>query len=321
MAAVTRGRGLLWLRPLLGVRRAALRRLARGRGRWPGPRIRATPTRASTGCGRARRCRCSPALGIGPERLAATARAMAPGAGGAGARHGGAGGGLPRGRRGRGPGARSGGRSRDAPEELRLRLLAGALGWVSGAVYRPRLVRLEAALAAIEAGRVGHGLTLHGCVLRTRGGRIAIRRELARVAPAVPLAAGRWDGRWQIEGTPPEGEGLTIGALGAGGLARLGGHRPGPAREALAATPGDLARRRARRRARGAARAGLRLSAGLCRAAALGCRNSALNPRRPGLMLEAMTWRAVAPAAAGRSRRRRTWAIPRTSPSGSSCSC
>ena len=93
-------------------------------------------------------------------------------------------------------------------------------------MYRPRLARLEAALAAVEAGRVGHGLTLHGCVLRARGGRIAIRRELARVAPAVPLAAGRWDGRWQLEGKPPTGDGLTIGALGPGGLARIAGGRP-----------------------------------------------------------------------------------------------
>jgi tRNA(Ile)-lysidine synthase len=92
-----------------------------------------------------------------------------------------------------------------APEELRLRVLAGALGWVSGAAYRPRLVRLEAALAAIDDEGVGHGLTLHGCVLRRRGGQVAIRREVARMAPAVPLAVGRWDGRWQLEATPPEG--------------------------------------------------------------------------------------------------------------------
>jgi hypothetical protein len=38
-------------------------------------------------------------------------------------------------------------------------------------------------------------------------------------------------------GRPPAGEGLTIGGLGAGGLARLGGHPPGLAREALATTP------------------------------------------------------------------------------------
>jgi tRNA(Ile)-lysidine synthase len=126
---------------------------------------------------------------------------------------------------------------RAAPEELRLRLLAAALLWVSGAAYRPRLVRLEAALAAVEAGRIGHGLTLHGCVLRAHAGGVAIRRELARVAPAVPLGRGRWDGRWQLEGTPPAGEGLSIGALGAGGLARLDVRPAGVAREALATTP------------------------------------------------------------------------------------
>ena len=120
---------------------------------------------------------------------------------------------------------------------MRLRLLAAALSWVSGAVYRPRLVRLEAALAAVEAGRVGHGLTLHGCVLRARAGRVAIRRELARVAPAVPLARGRWDGRWQLDGAPPAGDGLMIGALGPGGLARIATHPEGVAREALVTTP------------------------------------------------------------------------------------
>ena len=121
---------------------------------------------------------------------------------------------------------------------MRLRLLSAALSWVSGAPYRPRLVRLEAALAVVEGGGVGHGLTLHGCVLRARGGRVAIRRELARMAPAVPLAAGRWDGRWEIEGTPPAGERPDDRRAGRRGPAR-GWRRtaPEPAREALAASP------------------------------------------------------------------------------------
>ena len=75
-------------------------------------------------------------------------------------------------------------------------------------------------------------------MLRARGGRIAIRRELARVAPAVPLAAGRWDGRWQIEGKPPTGDGLTIGALGRADWAWIAGGAPaGVARETLVTTP------------------------------------------------------------------------------------
>ena len=53
----------------------------------------------------------------------------------------------------------------------------------------------------------------------------------------MPLAAGRWDGRWQLEGAPPAGDGLTIGALGAGGLKAVGRHPEGIARETLATTP------------------------------------------------------------------------------------
>ncbi len=235
MAAVSTAEGICWLRPLLGVRRADLRRWLETEGvGWA-----EDPSNEDTRFDRVRARAALPVLaglGIGAERLAATARAM----GRARAAlerwtadlaeeclaDGGAGDLL------LDPGALAA-----APEEVRLRLLAGALTWVSGAVYRPRLVRLEAAMAAVEAGRVGHGLTLHGCVLRSRGGAIAIRRELARMAPAVPLGAGRWDGRWALVGTPPEGEALTIGALGAGGLARVEGRRPGPAREALAASP------------------------------------------------------------------------------------
>jgi tRNA(Ile)-lysidine synthase len=108
---------------------------------------------------------------------------------------------------------------------------------VSGAAYRPRLQRLEAALRAIAAGSVGHGLTLHGCVLRQRRGRIAVRREPARVAPPVPVAQRTWDGRWRLD-AKLDGEGLTIGALGAGGLAEIPDWRDrGIGREALLTTP------------------------------------------------------------------------------------
>jgi tRNA(Ile)-lysidine synthase len=236
MAAVVRAEGILWLRPLLGVRRTALRGWLETKGvGWA-----EDPSNLDLRFERVRARAALPALaalGIGPERLAATARAMAR------AREA-----LERGTAALAAACVTPGPAGDltldpgpltaAPEELRLRLLAGAVCWVAGAVYRPRLVRLEAALAAVEAGRVGHGVTLHGCVLRARGGRIAIRRELARVAPAVPLAAGRWDGRWQIEGKPPTGDGLTIGALGPGGLARIAGGAPaGVARETLVTTP------------------------------------------------------------------------------------
>jgi tRNA(Ile)-lysidine synthase len=235
MAAETADVGLVWLRPLLGVRRAALRGWLETEGvAWA-----EDPSNADDRFDRVRARAALPLLGplgLGPERLAATARAMARARAALEA----ATAELAAACVEEGPAGDltlDPGPLRGAPEELRLRLLAAALVWVSGAVYRPRLARLEAALAAIGEGRVGHGLTLHGCVLRARGGRIAIRRELERVAPAVPVTAGRWDGRWQLEGTAPGGEGLLIGALGAGTAARLGEHGPGVSREALATTP------------------------------------------------------------------------------------
>jgi tRNA(Ile)-lysidine synthase len=236
MAPVTRAEGMVWVRPLLGARRAALRDWLAARGvAWAedpsnlDPRFERVRARAALPL-------LEP-LGLGAERLAGTAAAMgraraaleaatAELAGRALAE--GAAGDLTL-----DPEALAG-----VPAEIRLRLIAAALAWVSGARYRPRLARLEAALAAIEAGRVGVGLTLHGCVLRARAGQVTIRREPAWVAPPVPLACGRWDARWELEGAAPEGEGLVIGALGAAGLAGLGDWRAtGLAREALLTTP------------------------------------------------------------------------------------
>ena len=237
MAPVADFAGIVWIRPLLGARRSALRSwlAAEGVG-WaddPGnddPRFDRVRARAALPL-------LAP-LGLGAERLAATATAMARArvaleaattelarssltAGAAGDVE-------------LAADALAG-----APAELALRLLAGALCWVSGARYRPRLARLEAALAAVVAGRLGHGLTLHGCILRARRGRVAIRREPARVASPVPLSAGEWDRRWRLVARPEAaGADLTIGALGAEGLARLPDWRAaGVAGEALLTTP------------------------------------------------------------------------------------
>lgn len=240
MAPVVAAEGVRWHRPLLAVRRATLRDWLEAAGvawvedpsnddrRFDRVRVRAAlPVLA--------------ALGIGPERLAATARGMARARAA-----------LEDATRGLARRCLTDGGAGDlvldpaglagAPEELRLRLLAGALGWVSGEPYRPRLAQLETALATIEAGGVGHGLTLHGCVLRARRGLIAIRREPARVAAPVPLAAGRWDRRWQMIGRPPAGQGLRIGALGAEGLRGIGAWADKSGGESPAESSGGLAR-------------------------------------------------------------------------------
>jgi tRNA(Ile)-lysidine synthase len=235
MATATRAEGTLWLRPLLGVRRATLRDVLRGAGiAWA-----EDPSNADAAFARVRaRAALGPLapLGLGPERLAATAgrmaraRAALEAATRALAREcleAGSAGDL----------TLDPGRLAAAPEELRLRLVAGALAWVAGAPMRPRLVVTEAAAAAVLEGSVGRGLVLFGCVLRPRRGRIALHREPAAVAAPVPAACGVWDGRWRVTGA--EHAGLVIGALGPEGLAaRPDWRASGLPREALLTTPG-----------------------------------------------------------------------------------
>jgi tRNA(Ile)-lysidine synthase len=50
-----------------------------------------------------------------------------------------------------------------APREIGLRALAGLLGTVSGAAYRPRFDRLERLFDRLAASALGGGATLHGC--------------------------------------------------------------------------------------------------------------------------------------------------------------
>lgn len=236
MAAVAAAEGVTWLRPLLDLRRADLRAWLTAAGvAWA-----EDPRNADPAFDRVRaRAALRPLaeLGLGAARLAATAARMARARAA-----------LEQATRelaGRcltiGPAgdvALDPGPIAAAPLDLRLRLLAGALCWVSGAGYRPRLAALEAALAAIEARRLGLGITLHGCVLRPARGGVAIRREPARVAPPVPLDAGRWDARWEYVGDPAPDANLSIGALGARGLAHFPEFRAGGvARETLLGAP------------------------------------------------------------------------------------
>jgi len=121
-----------------------------------------------------------------------------------------------------------------APREVQLRLLAGALGWVSGAGYRPRFAALEGLLAACLAGE-NFGKTLHGCMISRRGAAIVINREVAATPPLGPIE-NIWDGRWEIN--LKDTKTLEIRALGEDGLQccthwRESGH----SRAALLASP------------------------------------------------------------------------------------
>ena len=235
--------GLPALRPLLGLRRAALRDWLRAEGvDWiedpsnDDPRFTRVRMRAAL--------EALDALGLGPERLAETAARM----GRARAALDQSTAALARAAVRPGP---AGDAALDlaalaaAPREIGLRLFAATLGWVGGDPYRPRLASLERLFDALGSGACP-GATLHGCLIRRGAGRLLIRREPARVARPVPLAAGRWDGRWAWAGGegaragtgwPPEAE-LSIGALGEAGLARCGDWRArGGRRETLVSTP------------------------------------------------------------------------------------
>ena len=71
-----------------------------------------------------------------------------------------------------------------APPELALRALAGALMLVSGNPYRPRFDRLQALYAAIAQGGLKNGRTLHGC-------RIAPAPKTARLFGSMTVLIAR----------------------------------------------------------------------------------------------------------------------------------
>lgn len=122
------------------------------------------------------------------------------------------------------------------PGETRDRLLAHAIGWVSGATYRPRRAALTSALTQIgDGGRS----TLGGCLLVAKGGTLRIGREPAAVAGAQSAPDALWDNRWRL--TAPGGTDLaplSVQALGTSGLAQCPGWRDtGLPRETLLASP------------------------------------------------------------------------------------
>jgi tRNA(Ile)-lysidine synthase len=114
----------------------------------------------------------------------------------------------------------------DAPEEIRLRVLARALMAVAGAAYPPRLERLEElARALAEPGFCGR--TLHGCRVVPEGPALLVCRELAATAGRIALKPGRWvawDGRFLVRAPKGrrQGRGLSVAALGQAGLAAAG---------------------------------------------------------------------------------------------------
>lgn len=224
------GGGPVWLRPVLTLRRAALRKLLRDRGLpWADDPTNADPRFDRV---RARAALADPVLaGLDVPTLAATATRMAAarvvlwqathaaatalatvehGAIGF-ERHGFA----------------------ALPDDTRRRLLAAAVRRVAGLPYRPRLTAL---IRAETAALAGTPATVAGCVLSAARGRIWVDREPAVLAGRSAPAPGPWDGRWRIDGPA---RGLTLAALGPAGLAQCPGWRQtGLRRRAVLTAPG-----------------------------------------------------------------------------------
>ncbi|MDA7428423.1 tRNA lysidine(34) synthetase TilS [Primorskyibacter aestuariivivens] len=100
--------------------------------------------------------------------------------------------------------------------ETRLRLMAGALQYISGADYRPRLRALEEVTERVLSGGTA---TLHGCLIRAEKHDLRICREYGAVRDATAETGALWDGRIRITG---EGiGGLLVRALGESGAAQL----------------------------------------------------------------------------------------------------
>jgi len=120
----------------------------------------------------------------------------------------------------------------DLDDETRLRILAAALMWVGGQVYRPRLTALENAAEAAAAGRRA---TLHGVVIHPARGKLRLYREPAALEGQIAAPGQIWDRRWRLV---PTGDHATDSAetdphrvemLGKSGLTMLD---PPPATDA-----------------------------------------------------------------------------------------
>ncbi|PWK59394.1 tRNA lysidine(34) synthetase TilS [Roseicyclus mahoneyensis] len=102
--------------------------------------------------------------------------------------------------------------------DTQLRLLAAALQWVGGAVYRPRAAALEGLLDRVLGGAGG---TLHGVQASVAGDLVHLFREYASVRDVATMAGtdALWDDRWQIAGASIDG--LAVRALGPDGWAQV----------------------------------------------------------------------------------------------------
>lgn len=230
MAAARRQSGTLWLRPMLGVRRADLRGWLsdRGIGWIDDPsnddrgyeRVRVRQAIAASGLPVAAIAGSAALLA---EARAALAQAAVVAAAGVQADRGMLRLPLP---------------ALAQPPEIRRRLIAAALRWVTGNDYAPRGAGVTRLCALLERGDQG---TLDGVIARPRRGWVEMMREPAAVRPGLcpgPIGAGDgaavWDRRWLIGPLPP---GARIEQVRPADLAGRDWRASGLPRDALLSSP------------------------------------------------------------------------------------
>lgn len=124
---------------------------------------------------------------------------------------------------------------RTLPEEIARRLLLGALSWIGGAAYPPRRRALAGVMQALKhAPRA----TLDGCMIRRVDATLWVFREFNAVRDAIADPSTLWDGRWKLHGAAVPGGGLHVGALGEAGVRQCPTWREtGLPRDLLLASP------------------------------------------------------------------------------------
>ncbi|MEM7547331.1 MAG: tRNA lysidine(34) synthetase TilS [Pseudomonadota bacterium] len=222
MAPQSEAAGLRWLRPLLGLRREALRRwLVAGGREWvddpsnDDPRFDRVRARAALGH--------LHDLGVTVEGLSATSDRLRD------AREA-----LDQGVAALAAQAATWGHCgelrlnlaalRAAPAELARRLLRCGLRSVAGTAYGARAEAEAKLMSAMLGLQLGGGRSLHGCIIRPDGPTsVVVMREVAALDP-LPRPFGEapmlWDGRFRIAPRAPIAD-ARIAPLGEAGLRHL----------------------------------------------------------------------------------------------------
>jgi len=205
--------GMVWLRPLLGVRRADLRGFLRARGlTWC-----EDPSNEDA---RFQRVRARQALallepmGIDAPGLAATADRMRRARAALEGQTDAALAALARDDRGTVLVSQA---ALSLVPEVRDRLFARLVVGLSGAEHPPRLAGLQRWIAA---GSGGGNSAFMGCLMRREGDDLRLFRECRAVADSVSPTDALWDGRWQASGAD-KGNAAELRALGKDGLHQL----------------------------------------------------------------------------------------------------